>query len=324
MSGLPEKQILIIEDDDAIRQLLKFQLEMAGYDVVAAEDGQTGLATLADRVPALIMTDLMMPGMDGHEVCRRVKSHFRTAHVPVVMLSARADLPTRVESLDHGANDYMTKPYERAEMLLRVRNLINWSRSQREANPLSGLPGNVAIERETTRRMTSGEPFLFLYLDIDNFKAFNDAYGYQHGDEAIRLVGTLLVDEVTRHGQPTDFVGHVGGDDFVALTVPESLGPMTTAILERFDREARNLYSEKDQAAGFIEIPNRRGEMEQFPLMTLTIAAVESQRYQVHHSAQLNDLAVELKRVGKSRKGSVVVHERRGQPATQLRDGTDG
>ncbi|TPW17518.1 MAG: response regulator receiver modulated diguanylate cyclase, partial [bacterium] len=163
MSGLPEKQILIIEDDDAIRQLLKFQLEMAGYDVVAAEDGQTGLATLADRVPALIMTDLMMPGMDGHEVCRRVKSHFRTAHVPVVMLSARADLPTRVESLDHGANDYMTKPYERAEMLLRVRNLINWSRSQREANPLSGLPGNVAIERETTRRMTSGEPFLFLY-----------------------------------------------------------------------------------------------------------------------------------------------------------------
>ncbi|MDZ4806406.1 MAG: response regulator [Candidatus Eisenbacteria bacterium] len=321
---MSDGQILIIEDDDAIRHLLKFQLEMAGYDVVAAEDGQTGLSTLTDRVPDLIMTDLMMPGMDGHEVCRRVKSHFRTAHVPVVMLTARADLPTRVESLDHGANDYMTKPYDRAEMLLRVRNLINWSQSQREANPLSGLPGNVAIERETTRRMASGEPFLFLYLDIDNFKSFNDVYGYQHGDEAIKLVGNLLVDEVTRHGQPTDFVGHVGGDDFIALTVPESLGQMTSAILDRFDREAQNLYSEPHRVAGYIEIPNRRGEMERFPLMTLTIAAVESQRYQVHHSAQLNDLAVELKRFGKSQKGSVVVHERRGQPTSQARSGTDG
>jgi PleD family two-component response regulator len=321
---MSDGRILIIEDDDAIRQLLKFQLEAAGYDVTAAEHGQAGLATLAERVPDLIMTDLMMPEMDGQEVCRRVKSHFRTAHVPVVMLTARADLPTRVESLDYGANDYLTKPYERAEMLLRVRNLINWSRSQREANPLSGLPGNVAIERETMRRMNSGAPFLFLYLDIDNFKAFNDAYGYQHGDEAIKLVGTLLVDEVTRHGQPSDFVGHVGGDDFVVLTVPESLGPMTTAILERFDAEARLLYSDQHRGAGFIEVPNRRGEMEKFPLMTLTIAAVPSQRYQVNHSAQLNDLAVELKRYGKSLKGSVVVHERRGLSHPRERTGTDG
>ncbi len=315
--------ILIMEDDEAIRQLLKIQLEMAGYEVVAAEDGQTGLGTLIDRIPDLIMTDLMMPGMDGHEVCRQLKSHFRTAHVPVIMLTARADMPTRVESLDYGANDYLTKPYDRAEMLLRVRNLINWSQSQREANPLSGLPGNVAIERETSRRMNSGEPFLFLYLDIDNFKAFNDVYGYQHGDEAIRLVGTILVEEVTRYGRPTDFVGHVGGDDFVALTVPESLGPMTGAILGRFDREVSALYSDEHRLAGYIEVPNRRGEMEQFPLMTLTIAAVPSQRYQIHHAAQLNDLAVELKRFGKSQKGSVVVHERRGHETPQARTGTD-
>lgn len=315
--------ILIIEDDDAIRQLLKLQLEMAGYDVVAAEDGQAGLSTLTSWVPDLIMTDLMMPGMDGHEVCRRIKSHFRTSHVPVIMLTARADMPTRVESLDHGANDYLTKPYDRAEMLLRIRNLINWSQSQREANPLSGLPGNAAIERETSRRMSSGEPFLFLYLDIDNFKAFNDVYGYQHGDEAIRLVANILVEEVIRNGQPTDFVGHVGGDDFVTLTVPESLGPMTGAILDRFDQEIRTLYSEKDRTVGYIEVSNRRGEMEQFPLMTLTIAAVPSQRYQIHHSAQLNDLAVELKRFGKSLKGSVVVHERRGPPVPHTRTGTD-
>lgn len=321
---MSEGQILLIEDDDAIRLLLKFQLEAAGYGVHAAADGREGIRLLEEFVPDLVMTDLMMPDVDGHAVCRRVKSHFRTSHVPVVMLTARADMPTRVESLDYGANDYMTKPYDRTEMLLRIRNLINWSRAQREANPLTGLPGNISIEREMQRRLTSGEAFLFLYIDIDNFKSYNDSYGYQRGDDAIRLLGRILVDEVTRHGNPTDFVGHVGGDDFVVISAPSALGPLTGAILARFDAEAPQLYSEMDRAAGYVEVANRRGDPERFPLMSLTIAAVPSDRYDVTHTAELNDLAAELKRFGKSQKGSVVVHERRGGAPRESRTGTEG
>jgi diguanylate cyclase (GGDEF)-like protein len=321
---MSEGLVLLIEDDDAIRQLLKFQLEMGGYEVVAAEDGRQGLAILERQVPDLVMTDLMMPEVDGQEVCRRVKSHFRTAHIPVMMLTARSDMPTRVEALDHGANDYLTKPYDRTEMLLRVRNLIGWSRTQREANPLTGLPGNVAIERESLTRLATGEAFLFLYVDIDNFKAFNDAYGYQHGDLAIRLVGRILVEAVSELGQPTDFVGHVGGDDFVVITAPESLGGMTDAIIRRFDRETAALYSEAHRASGFVDVHNRRGEMERFPLMSLTIAAVPSDRYRITHMAQLNDLAAEIKRYGKTLKGSVVVQERRGDAVPETRTGTEG
>jgi CheY-like chemotaxis protein len=321
---MSEGQILLIEDDDAIRLLLKFQLEAAGYDVRAAVDGREGIRMLEEFVPDLVMTDLMMPEVDGHDVCRRVKSHFRTSHVPVVLLTARSDMPTRVESLDHGANDYMTKPYDRTEMLLRIRNLINWSRAQREANPLTGLPGNISIDREMQRRLTSNEPFLFLYIDIDNFKSYNDCYGYQRGDDAIRLLGRILVDEVTRHGNPTDFVGHVGGDDFVVISEPSALGPLTGAILTRFDTEAPLLYHEADRTAGYVEVANRRGEPERFPLMSLTIAAVPSERYELSHTAELNDLAAELKRFGKSQKGSIVVHERRGASDRQPRTGTEG
>lgn len=316
--------ILIIEDDPGIRTLLKFQLETGGYAVLEAEDGRQGLAVLDRAMPDLVITDLMMPELDGHEVCRHIKSHFRTGHIPVIMLTARADMPSRVESLGDGANDYLTKPYDRTEMLLRVRNLINWSRTQREANPLTGLPGNVAIEKEVTRRLAAGQPFLFLYVDIDNFKAFNDSYGYARGDDVIRLLSQIIADAVSRFGHGDAFVGHVGGDDFVVMTTPEVMQPVTRAIITTFDRVSREYYSEDHRRAGQVQVANRHGQLDTFPLMSLTIAAVPSDRYQIGHSAQLNDLATELKRYGKSLPGSVVVHERRGQFKPMIRSGTDG
>jgi CheY-like chemotaxis protein len=326
-AGVPdsttEGRIILIEDDENIRQVLRIQLEIAGYEIQTAAEGAGGLALIQKDPPDLVITDLMMPVMDGHEVCRRIKSHFRTAHVPVIMLTAKSEISAKVTALDFGANDYLVKPYDREEMLLRVRNLLNWSRSQREANPLTGLPGNVAIEKEVTRRLTDGNPFLFLYIDIDNFKAYNDHYGYLRGDIAIRLVARLLLDVATDLGQASDFVGHVGGDDFVVLTVPEALSIFSDELIRRFDREVLDLFSAEDRQAGFIRVLNRRGEMEQFALMTLTIAAVPTNKYKINHLAQLNDLASELKRYGKSLKGSVVVFERRGDGQPVLRTGTD-
>jgi CheY-like chemotaxis protein len=327
-AGVPdtttEGRIILIEDDENIRQVLRIQLEVAGYDVRTAAEGANGLEMIQKNPPDLVITDLMMPVMDGHEVCRLIKSHFRTAHVPVIMLTAKSDISDKVKALDFGANDYLVKPYEREEMLLRVRNLLNWSRSQREANPLTGLPGNVAIEKEVTRRLTDGNPFLFLYIDIDNFKAYNDHYGYLRGDLAIRLLARMLVDVTTELGQPSDFVGHVGGDDFVVLTVPEALSIFSNELIRRFDREVIDLFSPEDRKAGFLRVLNRRGEMEQFALMSLTIAAVPTNKYKIVHLAQLNDLASELKRYGKSLKGSVVVFERRGDGQPVARTGTDG
>lgn len=318
------RRILIIEDDACIRQVLKFQLEAEGYEVALAGDGPSGLQSMRENLPDLVITDLMMPGMDGHEVCRSIKAHFRSSHVPVIMLTAKSDLPSKVHALDCGANDFLTKPYERDEMLLRVRNILNWSSSQREANPLTGLPGNVAIEREVVRRLAQPAPFLFLYLDIDNFKAYNDHYGYLRGDEAIRMLGRILVDVVLEHGDGSDFVGHVGGDDFVVITSPEAMSTVPQKIVDRFDREVADLFTPLDKKAGSIRVLNRRGEMEQFALMSLTIAAVLTSKYRIAHIGQLNDIASELKRYGKTQRGSIVVCERRGEGAEASQTGTDG
>jgi CheY-like chemotaxis protein len=320
-----EGRIVVIEDDESIRQVIRIQLQAAGYDVRAAADGRTGLELIREAPPDLVITDLMMPMMDGHEVCRQIKGHFRTSHIPVIMLTAKSDMPAKVKAFDFGANDFLVKPYEREEMLLRVRNLLAWSRSQREANPLTGLPGNVAIEKEVMGRLNEAEPFLFLYIDIDNFKAYNDHYGYQKGDLAIRLLARLIVEVVDGLGNDKDFVGHVGGDDFVVLTIPEALTSLSDELIRRFDLEVTDLFSPEDRDRGYLKVLNRRGEMEQFALMSLTIAAVPSNKYRIGHLAQLNDLASELKRYGKSLKGSVVVHERRGDGALEApRNGTDG
>jgi diguanylate cyclase (GGDEF)-like protein len=246
-----------------------------------------------------------------------------TSRIPVIFLTAKSSLDDRLEGLNVYADDYVTKPWERQELLFRVRNQLRTRRAQLSSNALTGLPGNVLIENELTRRITAHEKFAFLHLDLDNFKAYNDYYGYQRGDLAIRMMSRILVDVVVEHGHPTDFVGHVGGDDFVVITTPDKMVDVAETITRRWDKESRDLFTREDLDAGFIRVRNRRGEMESFSLMTLTVAAVPSNKYKINHLAQLNDLASELKRYGKSLKGSVVVYERRGDSGPILMTGTE-
>lgn len=316
-------RILVIEDDPLILQVIRFQLEAAGYSVRTAENGQLGLDQIEAEQPDLVVTDLMMPVMDGLEVCRRLRRDFRTAQIPLILLTAKSEVSDKVNAFDLGANDYLVKPHNREEMLLRVRNLLNWSRVQREANPLTGLPGNLAIEKEVLRRLDSREPFVFLYIDADNFKAYNDYYGYQRGDDALRLMARIISDVVNEKGTSTDFVGHVGGDDFVAVTQPDRLTAVGDELVARFDAEIGRLYRPEDRLRGHIRVLNRRGVEEEFPLMSLTVAAIPSSRYQITHLAQLNDLASELKQYGKTRPGSIVVSERRGDGISPERTGTN-
>lgn len=304
-------RILVVEDEESLRTILRLQLEHEGYDVLTAGDGVEGLESALHERPDLIVLDWMMPRMDGHEVCHRIKTNFVTSHIPVIMLTARFELKDRLKSLSDGANDYITKPYELDELLVRVRNLLMWSRSQREANPLTGLPGNATIEKEFQERVQDGETFAFLYLDMDNFKAFNDYYGYRRGDEAIRHLAVLLVKAVEEKGSPGDFVGHVGGDDFVIIADPANMKPIAEAVIEEFDRSVPVLYDPADRKRGHIEVSDRRGRLRRFPLMTLTIAGVTNEGRQLRHVGKISDIAAELKHIGKREEKSIVVWERR-------------
>ncbi len=306
-----EGRILIVEDDINLRTILKMQLERAHYVVRAAENGEEGLGMIETEIPDLVLLDVMMPGMDGYEVCRRIKTDIATANVPVIMLTARSEQEDKIRGLTGGANDYLTKPYEPDELLARVRNILQWSRLQRAANPLTGLPGNVVIENELRQRLHVGEAFCFFYIDIDNFKGFNDYYSFRRGDEAIKLTSSILSSAVMLEGSGGDFVGHVGGDDFVLIVDQDHANAVIEEVIQEFDHKIPKLYDPEDRRRGYIETQDRQGKTVRYPIMTLTIAAVTNRERNVQHVGEMSQIAAELKAFGKQTPESVVVWERR-------------
>jgi len=306
-------RILVVDDEPPIREILKFQLENAGFSVACAADGPEGLRMVEVDPPDLILLDLMIPEMDGYEVCRRLKSGYGSRHIPVIILTARGELNEKLKGLENGANDYVTKPFSMPELLMRVRNVLAWSQSQREANPLTGLPGNVSIERELTERIDRQTPFAFIYSDIDNFKAFNDYYGYAKGDEAIKTTAHILTAAVADTGNPDDFVGHIGGDDFVMMTTPDRADAVARSVIENFQKRSRELFEPEDLDRGYLKIRKRSGEVMKIKSLGITLAVVTNEKGPIAHIGRVADIASELKRYGKSMNGSVVVRERRGE-----------
>lgn len=306
-----EGRILVVEDDISLRTILKMQLERAGYTVRAAEDGEQALRAVAEEVPDLVLLDVMMPGMNGYEVCEALKSDIVTANIPVIMLTARSEQEDRIRGLTGGANDYLTKPYEVEELLVRVRNILQWSQLQRAANPLTGLPGNIAIERELRVRLNRQTAFAFLYLDLDNFKSFNDHYSFRKGDEAIKLTASIILSAVSLEGSGGDFIGHVGGDDFILILDADRAQAVAQEILREFDEKVPKLYAPEDRQRGYIETHDRAGQTTRFPLMSVTIAGVSVRGGEITHIGDISQRAAELKSLGKRSIGSIIVWERR-------------
>src|SRR3989338_121903 len=168
-----------------------------------------------------------------------------------------------------------------------------------DANPLTRLPGNRVIREEIERRITAQSPFVAVYADLDNFKAFNDYYGIGAGDEAIKLTATLLREALKRHGNPADFLGHEGGDDFVLLTTPEKTEAVTRFICAEFDRRIRTLYKPEDAARGAIAATDREGKVREFPLMTFSLAGGTNVHRPIAAYAEVTGIFSEVKKRAK-------------------------
>jgi len=322
-------RILIIEDEPHLRIILEKQLRDAPdakYEVRSAEDGMKGLEEIRRDPPELILLDVMMPVMDGYEVCRLLKANPLTSRIPVIFLTAKSTLDDRLEGLNVYADDYLTKPWDRQELVFRVRNQLRTRRAQLSSNALTGLPGNVIIENELTRRIAAGEKFAFLHLDLDNFKAYNDYYGYARGDGLIRFMASLLVEGVQHHGADGDFVGHIGGDDFVVITDPARSMAIAADVKEAFDSRVGSQYDEADRDRGFITVlSSRQGGVKSFGMLSVTILLVSNVGRDIQHSAQVSDIAKELKKLGKAIAGSCIVNDRRsdGSLVAPVREAND-
>jgi diguanylate cyclase (GGDEF)-like protein len=303
--------VLVVDDDVDIARFIEVNLRLEGFDVLVAHDGEEALAVIGESLPDLALLDVMMPRLNGVELCRRLRSDPLTASLPVIMLTAKSLSADKVVGLTAGADDYIIKPFDTLELVARVRSTLRRNAEMRAVSPLTGLPGNYRINEEIATRAAGTEHFAVCHADLDNFKAYNDRYGWLRGDEVITLLAASLKSAAVDAGLPQAFIGHVGGDDFVVICAPEQVDVLTEHCIRMFDECVRALHDPDDVAAGYISIVDRQGNERRYPLVSVSIGvAVTGRRHFADHRA-IVAVATEMKVVAKAKAGSAVAVDRR-------------
>jgi diguanylate cyclase (GGDEF)-like protein len=320
------KKILIIDDSIEHIKILISLLEDL-YDIHFAKNGKHGLELLAATSPDLILLDILMPEMDGFEVCQEIKKTDKGKETPLIFISARGEDEDETRGLELGAIDYITKPFNPAIVRARIRNHLQLRAAMEElkhlyslaldANPMTGLPGNNSIAKQIEDRLVTGQDSCVIYTDIDNFKAYNDKYGFARGDEVIHFTARTLKESVEKSTSPESFVGHVGGDDFILIVPSEHCYFITDEIVRHFDREIIQFYNSKDSDLRHIQTTNRRGEPQIYPIMSISIAGIDLNYRRYSTYLEVNDACAEMKHKAKSIPGSIVCFDQRKEESTR-------
>ncbi len=305
------ERVLVADDDPDILSVVKVNFELEGFDVDTGVDGEDALMKATANPPDVIVLDIMMPRMDGLTALHRLRGQASTANIPIILLTARGLPEDRVRGLELGADDYITKPFDINELVARVGAVIRRTQAARDLSPLTGLPGNFRITAEIETKIKSGESFSLVHGDLDNFKAFNDHYGFMRGDEVIRFCADCLATSASDLGIVDPFVGHIGGDDFVAIIPAEMSEPYCKEVVQRFDDGILDLYDTADALRGYIEVIDRRGERYAFPVVSLSLGVASSEVRDINTQWEASAIAVEMKEFAKKQPGSTYRIDRR-------------
>lgn len=303
--------ILVVDDEEDIANLVALNLSDEGYECHLAHRGDDAMEMALELRPDLIVLDLMLPDVDGVEVCRQLRNDPRMTATSIIMLTARNLPADRIAGLEAGADDYMDKPFDIDELLARVVGRLRRSRQLRQTSPLTGLPGNFEIEHRIEVLMAEGEHFALIHADLDGFKAYNDRYGFLRGDRAIVLTAQVIGWAVADHGTHFCFVGHIGGDDFAIVCRPDRARAIADAIVHGFDEQVPNLYDADDRERGFIEVADRMGVLHQSPFLTISLGVASTEVRPIDSPAAVAAVAVEMKQFAKRVGGSTWRMDRR-------------
>jgi len=292
---MSNSRLLVVEDDIDIANMLKIYFTGLQYDVDVANRGRDALEKTKQVLPHLIVLDIMLPDIDGYEVCRTLRTSTRTSHIPVIFLTQKDERSDKLQGLELGADDYITKPFDIEELKLRVQGAIRRSERESLTDPRSGLPAGRLIE-EQLRRIIRETSWALLDVRINNFEAFKDVYGFVAGDDVMRFASMLIGEVVDELGTTSDFIGHAGGDNFIIITTNEAAPNIRQKIKERFAAEVQSHYNFIDRQQGFIQAPKAEGGVEKVSFMTFSAGLVSPSSHSFADIREITELAAEARR----------------------------
>ena len=304
------QEIYIIDDDDSsiviFRELFRNDPE---YKFISVKTGQIDLAL--KNIPSLIVINEDAIDRDVIDLCRKIRKDEDNTITPVIVVSSKRSREHRVRILRESVEYFIKKPVDEQYLYYTVKNLNRLLSSNRRVSPLTGLPGNVQIHAELKKRIGRGEAFSVLYVDLDNFKAYNDVYGFLKGDQIIEFTADTIVSLVNSNELENTFVGHIGGDDFVAIVPGTNCEKLCQSIISNFDNKVLQYFNEEDVEKGYIEVANRKGIIEQFPLTSVSIGVVVADKGRFNNILEIGEVGAQVKHAAKSVMGSSYAIDRR-------------
>ena len=304
-------KILIAEDNQVIRESIAEAFLKQGYEVLTAPNGKIAVHTALNYHPDVIIMDYHMPVLNGFEAVEKIRKYPSCTNIPIIILTSDEEKDTKLEGLSLDIDEYLTKPTDQEEIVARVQLLIKRSMQKIDSNPLTKLPGNPSIQSRIEKAISGKENFAVMYLDLNNFKVYNDAYGFKEGDNVIKQTAKLI-ETISLNYDLTSFLGHIGGDDFICICKADTAAEIAKQIIMEFDALAPSFYNEADRQKGFLSAKDRSGDVKDFALLSIAIAIVHNEKRALSSYGQISAIASELKHYAKSQKGSFAAIDRRG------------
>jgi DNA-binding response OmpR family regulator len=299
-----KSRLLVVEDDIDIGNMLKIYFSGMDFDVDVAVRGSDALEKTKQVLPHLIVLDIMLPDIDGYEVCRNLRTNMRTSHIPVIFLTQKDERSDKLQGLELGADDYITKPFDIEELKLRVQGAIKRAERESLTDPRSGLPAGRLIE-EQLRRIIREKDWALIDARVNNFELFKDVYGFVAGDDVLRFTSMMIGEVVDELGTTSDFIGHAGGDNFIIITTLENASAIRDRIRERFNEEVLTHYNFMDRQQGFVQAPAPDGTTTKVPFMTLSVGMVSPNEHSFADIREITELAAEARRQDTPSTGNV-------------------
>ena len=302
--------VYLIDDDDKLKKLLTESFnDNKNYKFKQIRTENIDVA-LKD-IPALIIVNEDTISENAETICNKIRNNDDNSITPIIVVTSNIEREHRIRVFQEGATYFIKNPIDFEYLFYTINNITNLLYLNRKVSPLTNLPGNVQIQAEMKRRLMKKEYFVMLYLDLDNFKAYNDVYGFSKGDEIIKFTARTIINNVHAKDEDNNFVGHIGGDDFIAIVDDDNFEEICQNIVLEFDKNIKKYFNEDDLKKGYLEVPNRKGIIEEFPLTTISVGAVEVTPGRFKNALEIGEEGAQVKHLAKTIPGSTYVIDRR-------------